>query len=218
MPIDPHQHNAEDILINLNGHTNVKSVIEELASEEPVVNVYSSINQAENGEVINMLTLTWNLIKGEVSYFFLSEVGELDSTVRGYTFVNQNITNNKTYTLNYGNKFFEKSASVNLTFSNKVYWGLSKSEKLSNQEILLLNSEFKQERFQTRTFYPKNEYIYFAIPESYGRPNFKFNGILNSAWEVNSDFFVNSHGHSEPYAVYRSTFLQNGHGIILEIF
>jgi hypothetical protein len=218
MSIEPHTHIAEDILINIKGHTTIKGVIEELVSEEPIVNLYSSINLAENGQSIDTLSLTWNLTKGNVSYFFLSEVGELDPKIRGYTFVNQNITTNKTYTLNYGNQFFQKSISTNLVFSNKIYWGLSKNKNLSNQEILSLNSEIKRDKFQTRIFYPNNEYIYFAIPESYDKPTFKFNGILSSAWEASSYFFVNSYGYSESYAVYRSTFLQNGHGIIVEIF
>jgi hypothetical protein len=211
-------HHANDIIVDIPGHANLQSALNELFAEEPDVNLYNSVNYAEIGQEIKSVHLTWNVIQGKVSYFFLEGVGQLDSNIRGYTFQNQNIISDKTYNLKYGNDYIEKNVSSNIYFRNKIYWGTSTKKELSNEEIISLDAEYYINTNQTRILNPNNEYMYFALPERNLENKFKFNGILNSAWELNKIFLINEHNHMEPYLVYRSTFLQNGHDILIEIF
>jgi hypothetical protein len=217
MPIEKHQHSAEDVLIDLPNYKNVKSAIEYLASKEPIVNLYSSIKKAEFGQTISDITLTWNVVQDSITELFLSEVGKLDPKLRGYTFSNQKIKSNKSYTLSYSNGYFRKNATIDIVFSDKIYWGLSYKESLLEQEVFLLNSELNDQRNQSRTFYANNDYIYFVFPTSYGKPIFKFNGIINSAWELKTLFLENCYGLSQPYSIYRSTFKQSGKNIVIDV-
>jgi len=118
---------------------------------------------------------------------------------------------------------------LEVKFIQKSYWGTSGSTGLTSNDILNLentgwtyNSEDIETRKRKFQLNGNGEYIYYCYPSDLGEadqinyPEFKTNGLVNTAWELETINFTNNEGFSENYNVYRSTYLQNGYGIIVE--
>jgi hypothetical protein len=214
----PHQHNAQDVSLDYDGYTTVRQALEHLLYKEPIVQISNNVGIVQYGSIVNNVVINWTLVQGQITQQSITDIGNIGSLLRTYTYSNANITTGKTFTLQYSDGLTTKNISTSIEFSHKRYWGLSTLESLTDQQVRLLNSEFSASKNQTRIFSPNQQYIYFAFPAYLGDANFKFNGLPNSAWEVTSRNFVNSSNYSEPYRIYRSTFLQSGSNINLEVF
>lgn len=213
----PHQHNAQDVTLNYEGYATVKQALEQLLYKEPKVEIYNNIGTVQYGTVVSNLTITWNLTQGQILTQSLTDVGIIGSFLRSYTYNNANIIDNKIIILQYSDGITQKNATTEVSFRHKRYWGLSTLPILTDQHIRTLNSEFATNRQQIRTFSPNQQYIYFAFPSYFGQASFKFNGLINSAWEITNRDFVNSSGYTENYLIYRSTFFQSASNISLEV-
>lgn len=214
----PHKHNAQDVNLNYDGYNTVKQALEHLLYKEPIVEISNNIGSIQYGTVINTVVLNWNLIQGQINSQSITDVGQIGSFLRTYTYNNVNITENKLFELQYSDGIIGKSVTTQINFRHKRYWGLSTLESLTDQQIRLLNSELSTNKEQIRSFSPNQQYIYFAFPSFFGPANFKFNGLPNTAWEKITRNFVNSSGYSENYTICRSTFLQSSLSINVEVF
>jgi hypothetical protein len=117
---------------------------------------------------------------------------------------------------------------LDVKFINKAYWGISGSTGLTSSDILSLNNTgwtyVNDELTRKRTFQINGlaDYVYYSYPTSLGiadefnYPEFKMNGIVNTAWELETVSFTNNEGHTENFYVYRTTYRQNGYGIDVE--
>lgn len=117
---------------------------------------------------------------------------------------------------------------LDVKFIQKAYWGISGATGLTSSDILNLSNTgwtYVNDNLTRKRLFQLNgdgEYIYYAYPQSLGQsngtnyPEFKTNGIINTAWELETINFTNSEGYTENYYVYRSTYKQNGYGIEVE--
>jgi hypothetical protein len=190
----------------------------------PRVTLSNNINQVELGQVVTAVTLDWTLPHGTILSQSLTDAGVISPNLRTYTFTGQNINSTKTYMLNYTLSYigFEGTigaiASTTIQFSSKRYWGTLATDTPTDADIRSLDSGFSNTKTQTRIFNPSNEYIYFAWPVSLGAvTNFRFNGLLNSAWILTTRSFVNSSGGVNLYYIYRSEYRHSGSNIIIEV-
>lgn len=193
------------------------------STTDPQVTLTNNIGRVEYGTTVTSAALSWSLPRGTITSQTLSDVGPLDPTLRAYNFTGLNITTDKTYTLSYGLTALgfagtiSGTASTQILFSLKRYWGLSSVDLITNSGIIALNSEFSDSRVQSRTFNPTAQYIYFAYPAALGAATFKFNGLINSAWILTNRVFTNASGGAVQYNIYRSQFQQNGANISIEV-
>lgn len=114
----------------------------------------------------------------------------------------------------------------------RVYWGvLSQSTLLNSSQIISLSStatggsKLAADRSDVFSMNGDGKYIWIAMPQSFGKAieedysNSKFivGGLSNSAWEIFTTTFTNQYGHIEPYYLYRTSTIQFGTGISIEI-
>ena len=110
-----------------------------------------------------------------------------------------------------------KSASTGISFYNRRFWGTCASATPTDAEILNMSSELSNTRTQTRTMNGNGQYLTFGWPAGFGTPTFIVNGLKNTAWVEVIRSFTNSLGFSTSYRFYRSTYLQNGTGIQIQV-
>lgn len=192
------------------------------SDSRPRITITANPAFAEFGQTLNNITLSWAVTDGIVLTQILSEVGALPPTTRTYSFADQTITADKTYTLAYSlahsGEEFTDSAIANLLFRYKRYWGALATTTPTDLDILSLTGEFSTGYNQTRIFNPVNTYLYFAWPTAFGAlPRFKLNGLTNSAWILTARTFVNAFGHAAAYNIYRSEYRHSGAEIEVEV-
>lgn len=195
----------------------LKEILDELMYIAPAITAFgANPSVVEKGTSVNSLVLNWTINKAITEQSINQGIGTLDKALRTHT-ITSPVTNNVTYTLtiNDGKNSVNRNASI--SFRSKLYWGLSTLDTLTNAEVLTLNSELATSRVKTVSFNPTNQYIYIAMPTSFGTPSFKVNGLANDAWEVTPLSHTNSQNFSENYTIYRSQYVQNGSGINIEI-
>jgi hypothetical protein len=140
----------------------------------------------------------------------------------GPTLLNQSVTPNTTTTFTFSLSDLNtsngsggpKTATANVTWSNRRYWGtFATFVALNSAQILALsNSELSTTRVQTRNGIDGGgDYLVFAWPTSFGNPTFVVNGLPNTAWsKVNNSFtFTNTYGYTASYDVWMSNTQQN---------
>lgn len=163
-------------------------------------------------------TLTWSWNKTIVSQSLNQGIGDLDPTLRTYTY-NTPITSNTTFTISGTDGTTPKSASTSITFSPKRYWGVSANTSLTDEQILSLSSELSTSRTQTRTFdCSGGKYFYFVIRTSYCNGiSFKVNGLAFSDMDLETRNVVNAQGYTASYNIYRVHNIQTGSAIEVQV-
>lgn len=206
----------------------VRALLADATNQSPLpadaVTFTNNITQAELGATVTDVVLTWNLSFGTMLSQSLTDVGPIAANLRSYTLSGLNITNEKTYTLTYSRTYPGYAGAVNgtsattISFAQKRYWGALVADNPTDADLRALTSEFASGRQQTRIFNPAGQYIYFAWPATFGEAaNFKFNGLVNSAWLLTTRSFVNASGAQSTYHIYRSEYKQNGANITIEV-
>ena len=157
----------------------------------------------EIGDVLSGLVVTWAYNKEDIlsQKFNGLEVGIDD---REYI-ETEDITSNKTYTLeaNDGKNTTTKSATVK--FLNGKYYGVAQEGTYDSDFIKGLTkvlAENKNGNFTVNC--GENEFIYFCIPTRFGTPRFSVGGFEGGFFKVDTIEFTNNFGYSENYDIYRS--------------
>lgn len=120
------------------------------------------------------------------------------------------VTSNTTFTSNLEYEIdgtrYNASANTSINFLNKVYYGSSPIGDYNSSFILgLSNSVLTSSRNRTITVNSlASEYIYYAIPTSFGTPNFTVNGFSGGFEKVSTFNFTNINNYSESYDLWRS--------------
>ena len=192
----------------------IAEVLDELLYIEPKVDIKGG-GSFELGSS-NNITLTWSINKDIVSQN-LSNIGDLDPSIREYNL--SGINSNNTYKITVNDGKNTASDSVNVNFMNRRFWGVTELETLSNDDIMNLNSELSNSRTQTRTFdCTGGKYFYFAIPTSLCNGiSFKVGGLSFSGMEVQTIKFTNQYGFVNNYNIYRSGNIQTGSSIQVQV-
>lgn len=192
---------------------NLRTYMQETALN--ITSLRANPTNAEIGSTVASTILTWTISGSSPTYqAFNQSIGSIGAVLRSYTNV-ASYSANRTYTLTATNITDSDTASVTVSFLNKVYWGPQAASSLNDAQIIALSSALASTFDQTRTITCAAEYMYFAWPTSYGTPQFTVNGLLNTAWTKVTRAFVNASGYSNGYDIYRSDNLLTGTYIVV---
>ena len=193
------------------------------------LNSQNEIN-ASVGQTINDLTIIVNIIKGSkdltsLKFSYISGVlanlvpnpaggEEIFQTINPFVLTSPGSIQIKVLTGD-GKTYVLKEANINFVYT--FYWGFSKNETLTNEQIL--NLQYKENRnslhqqvfnFQTNPNYNENEYIYFCYPfDQYSDiryiedpvTGFNYN---SDAFEISNMNVTNEYGSQTVYKIYRT--------------
>ncbi len=196
---------------------NLQDAMDKLLYVTPTVSISGGGNY-EIGSTRATTTLTWTWNKTIQSQSLNQGIGNLDPTLRTYTYESP-ISTDTTFTITGTDGTTQKSASTNLRFLPKRYWGVSAKTSLTDEEIIALSSELSTSRAQTRTFdCSGGKYFYFAIKTSYCNGiKFKVGGLSFSDMLVETRQFTNASGYTDSYNIYRVNNIQTGSAIVVEV-
>lgn len=205
--------NSDDILYQ---NQTITEIFDELLYVHPTVTLTGGGN-FENGNILKNKVIKWTVNKNIISQSLNQNIGSLDPSIREYNI--DTINSNKTYTITVNDGKNTASSNTTFNFLNKRYWGVSENEHLDNSQILLLNNELSNSRTQTRTFdCSGGKYFYFAIPTSLCNGiQFKVGGLSFSAFEIETIDLTNSYNYTIKYNVYRSSNIQTGSSIQVQV-
>jgi hypothetical protein len=150
-------------------------------------------------------TLSWSLSKEPVSLSLKANDIEVSNTNENY--ISAEIQEDTTFKLSVSDgKTPPAEDSLDIKFVNRVYWGVaSEPESYDSAFVQTLDSELLETREKTFTVNAlDNEYIYFAIPVSYGKAIISVNGFTNG-FEDPQQIMVTNEYNSTNYYLYRST-------------
>lgn len=183
-----------------------------------IVSFTNSVGSIEIGSTVNNVNLDWSY-NHDVTSQSLTDVGTVTPvSLRTYAFTSLGLTSDKTWTLSSTDGITPKNSNTTLFFRHKRYWGVSPLSSLSDADILALSSELSSTRVQQRTMNATGgNYLWFAWPDSFGAGEFWTNGLQNTAWVLTTRAFINASGYSASFRIYRSTYIQNGSGIDVEV-
>lgn len=203
----------------INGsYTTVQQALDALLYVTPVINTFTNnIGTIELGNIINSVDLTWTINKNVTSQSLNQGIGSISSSLRSYSQTGLTMTSTTTYTLTVGDGTNNVSKSTTVSFQEKRYWGVSPNTTLNNAQILALSSEFATSRVMTKTLDATGgNYLYFASPVSFGVGTFTVGGLVTT-FQQSTISFTNASGYIDNYYLYRSTNLQNGSSITVQI-
>lgn len=163
-----------------------------------------SVGTVEVGNVVNNITFTMTFSEEAVSLTLNGEPIEIDTY---YVLSGQTITDTTEFTLiakdRWGNV---DSATTTISFAHGLYYGKDVAiDEFTSAWVLDLSKRVKSNRTTTFTVNALDgEYVYFALPTSYGVPTFKVGGFAGGFAKVGELLFENSYKVQEPYSIYRS--------------
>jgi len=108
------------------------------------------------------------------------------------------LSDNKTYTLEVSDSFGTSKKSLTINFYNPIYYGVS-GDVISSYDLLTKLVQGTRKCSFTVTA-GENEYIYYALPSSYGEPVFSSGGFVGG-FNYIRDITLNN----VSYKLYRST-------------
>ena len=157
----------------------------------------------EIGDVLSGLVVTWAYNKEDIlSQKFNGLEVRIDD--REYT-ETEDITSNKTYTLEANDGKNTTTKSTTVKFLNGKYYGVAQEGTYDSDFIKGLTkvlAENKNGNFTVNC--GENEFIYFCIPTRFGTPRFSVGGFEGGFFKVDTIEFTNNFGYSENYDIYRS--------------
>lgn len=203
---------------------NYNDALNHLLYKPPEVTSFTlSTNQAEKGQEINNLTLSWQFNKNTITSQSINHgIGALaDLNLRSFPISGANITATRTYTITVSDGVNIATKDAVIRFLDRVHFGVSPQTNLTTADVLMLGgNELSINRQQTRIFNASpngGNYLYFAWPSVFGTPTFLIGGLVNSAWIKETISHTNQHGYTVNYDIWRSQYKQNGTAITVEV-
>ncbi len=178
------------------------SMMDELMYKPITISSFNiSPSSAELGSTINTLTLTWKYSK-EIVWQKFNGV-EIEKTIRSMTY--NDISSNKTYSLQVTDGKTTVSKNVGVTFMNGRYYGVAPIGAYDSSFVLGLSKTLATSKNCSFTVNcGAEQYIYFAIPTRFGTPKFSVGGFEGGFELVATIDFTNSSNYTEPYYIYKS--------------
>ena len=170
-----------------------------------VITISASISPtiAEQGSSINVV-VSWTCDR-KPNFLTIDGVAQTVSASSGST-TYSGVIASKTYTVTATDqKANTASATVSITFTNKIYYGSKASGTINSAFLLSLESSLQTTKAKTFTTNVANgHYAWYACPATYGTPSFSVGGF-NGGFQLESTFdFTNASGYTTSYKVYRS--------------
>lgn len=188
--------------------------IAELMYNAPEIKTFSSDKSSaqEKGSTVDTVNLSWTFNKAMVKVELdgTNITSEASGTSGSKQMTEQNITQNKTYTLKVTDErsaTAQKSTSISFVAGN--YYGKSSitdTESINNAFILGLTRRLSTNiKTKFTVTAGAGEYIYYAFPATNADPTFSVGGFDGGFDLVKTFDFQNASGHTESYKVFRST-------------
>lgn len=173
----------------------------------PKINSFSmspSTTTYEIGSKVSGLKFSWSLNKNVTSQSLTGCTIGVNDRSASY---NSEISSNKTFTLSVSDGKNTANANKSINFYNKKYYGVAtKQSEYDSSFILRLNGSLVNGRTGNFTVNAvEGQYIYFAIPTSFGTPTFTIGGFSGGFDLVDTIDFTNASGYTTKYNIYRST-------------
>lgn len=173
----------------------------------PKINSFSmspSTTTYEIGSKVSGLKFSWNLNKNVTSQSLTGCTIGVNDRSANYS---SEISSNKTFTLSVSDGKNTANANKSINFYNKKYYGVAtERSEYDSGFILGLNGSLVNGRTGNFTVNAgERQYIYFAIPTSFGTPTFMIGGFSGGFDLVNTIDFTNASGYTTKYNIYRST-------------
>lgn len=170
-----------------------------------VSSLSTSPSSAERGNTITSITFNWTTSGAAATAATLAGQDVLGKTSLTYS---TSIAAATTYTLSVTDaRAHTATRSVTIPFYWRVHWGTSSStSELDSSFVLgLSNSALSSTRTRTiNVVAATGEYIYYAIPTSYGTPTFNVGGFDGGFSVVASFTHTNQYNQTVPFTIYRS--------------
>lgn len=194
--------------------TTLEQQVAELLYNPPAIKSFTSDKSLpqEKGSTVDTVNLSWTFNKAMVKVELDSTniTTEAEGTSGSKQMTEQNITQNKTYTLKVTDErsaTAQKSTSISFVAGN--YYGKSSitdTESINSAFILGLTKRLST-NIKTDFTVTANagEYIYYAFPATNADPTFTVGGFDGGFDLVKTFDFQNASGHTESYKVFRST-------------
>lgn len=177
------------------------------------INTFTGVASAyEQGSTINSLTLNWTYNKDVNPVQLTLKQGDTvkstDKTIKTLSLTNLGIATNTQFTLSIiGDKAETSTATQQVKFMWKAYWGTASSTTLTNDQILN-NLQGQLTETATREITVNaltGQYIYYVVPASFGTPSFFVGGFEGGFNLVETKTVTNASGGSTSYNIYRTT-------------
>ena len=182
-----------------------RKIADLMYEEIKITSFTNNINTVEVGSTITDITLSWGTNKAPTTLLLDGEA--IDKTSTSKSFSGLSIKTDKSWTLSATD---ERNATVTKTtkvaFLHGVYYGvLDNIVTINNDNIAGLTKKLQNTKTITFSATANNgQYIVYALPESYGVPEFNVGGF-DGGFSLHSTLnFTNSSGHSEQYSVWVS--------------
>lgn len=173
----------------------------------------NNVNVVEKGSSIAKVTLRWSmnktpsslsLVKGADSYNVAATAVSADLTLTSH------LTSNATFTLTATDARGARDvATTSISFLNGKYYGIgtvTDANSINDTFVRGLTKVLASGRTGDFSVTANSgQYIYFAIPTTFGTPAFFVGGFEGGFGLLRSFSYTNSLGYTEAYNVYRST-------------
>lgn len=203
--------------IKYDSDNTISQVLDNLLYTNPTV-VLNGGGVFEYGHKLENVVLTWKTNKAVTSQFLNHGIGQIDSSLREYTIVGP-IMDDITYTITVDDGKTSESASAAFNFTTRLFWGVSKNDSPTDEEIFGFQSLLSDSRNQTRTFNCSGgKYFYFVIPtELCNGIGFQVNSMVFSDLNLEQREITNSYGVKTLYNIYRPNNIQTGSSIGVQV-
>lgn len=188
-----------------------RKIVDDLNYKKIAIDSLTATNSSnEMGATVTDTDVSWTLNKEPKTQKikFSSEAEEeLETEARSKSYTGKSVTSNAIIKLTVTD---ERDASVSkqitISFQPKVYWGVSDKASLESADILELASNALAGN-RNRTFSVNaaaGEYIYYAIPSSFGTPIFNVGGFDGGFVKAGTVNHKNASGYTQNYDVWKS--------------
>lgn len=189
------------------GEGTVKDALDQLLYVPITINSFNNnVGSKEIGQTVTAVNLTWSTNKTPTTLMLDNETLEVSAKSKSLT--DLSITSNKTWTLKATDeKGTTVSKSTGITFMHKRYWGKGTVDAsgCDSAFVLTLSGELSTSKAKTFTVNAsEGEYIYYAIPATFGTPTFYVGGFEGGFSLLTTFDFTNASGNTSSFVVYRS--------------
>ena len=193
--------------------SNLVARVDALEYEPLTLNIFSaSPNLAEIGSTVSNVTLNYSMNK-DATTMKLDDADVPNTTATGsISLTGLSLSANKTWNLKAQDAKMEEqsewvSKNTTLTFTNKIKYGVAAIPGAINDSFLngLANKVLFTSKLKTITVNAgSGEYIWYALPSSYGTCTFTVGGFTGGFALVSTFNHTNESGATVEYRVYRS--------------
>ena len=178
--------------------------LDELLYIPLTINLTSNIQTTlEIGTTINSVVFNWNYNKDVVSQKFNNQA--LEASLRTYTY-NSSFNSNKGFKLEANDGKGDFNKTINFSFLNGRYWGVSDSNIYNSDFVKTLNKELSSSKGKTFTVNcGEGQFIFYCVPTRFGNCSFKVGGFEGGFNKIDTIQFTNASGYIESYDIYKST-------------